>query len=210
MIFPCVCVICGKLLLKNNLCIDCKKKITMYYIPQIINVYNKHYDKRIHMFWYKGYIKNLLISYKFGDEPYLRDAFLEFITNNQKIIGIIKKYDIITSVPMTKNKIALRGYNQSAIIASKIARFTELEYKKKLILKVKNNKQQALLSEKERIENVNGVYAFNDKYDVRNKRVVIFDDIMTTGSTLNECSKVLKEKGAKEILVITIAKTNDD
>ena len=61
------------------------------------------------------------------------------------------------------------------------------------------------MKKEERMQNVKGIYQIQNKTMIQNKRIILFDDIYTTGSTVNECSKILKENGAKEILVITLA-----
>ena len=72
--------------------------------------------------------------------------------------------------------------------------------------KIKNTKPQSTLSQKQRKDNVKNVYKLVNKEKISNKKIIIFDDIYTTGSTVNEISKILKQNGAKEIIVLTIAK----
>lgn len=98
-----------------------------------------------------------------------------------------------------------RGYNQSELIAKEIARFLPSIIYKKVLKKVKKNKRQSELKKEERKENVKNVYEIQNKQIIQNKKIILFDDIYTTGNTVNECSKVLKENGATEILVLTLA-----
>ena len=114
-------------------------------------------------------------------------------------------YDIIGAVPIHKKRKDERGYNQSELIAKELAKsIPNLEYKK-ILTKTKNNKRQSELNKEERIQNVKDVYEIQNKPIIKNKKIVLFDDIYTTGNTVNECSRVLKENGAKEVLAITLA-----
>lgn len=133
-------------------------------------------------------------------------TFAKIILKNKKICDILKSYDIIVPVPIHRKRENVRGYNQSELIAKEIARkIEEIKYKKVLI-KIKNNKQQSSLEKKERIENVKNAYEIQKGQIIQNKKIVLFDDIYTTGNTVNECSRILKENGATEILVLSLAK----
>ncbi len=109
-------------------------------------------------------------------------------------------------MPIHKIRKKQRGYNQSALIAKDLAKNIEgLKYEN-VLKKTVNNKMQSSLSKKERIENVKNVYEVKAREIILNKRVILFDDIYTTGATANECKKVLKENGAKDVLILTLAK----
>lgn len=133
-------------------------------------------------------------------------TFAKIILKNEKIYRIIQTYDIIGAVPIHKKRKNDRGYNQSELIAKEIARnIKEIRYEN-ILKKVRNNNQQSLLKSYERKQNVSGVYEIQNKSIIENKKIILFDDIYTTGSTVNECSKILKTNNAKEILVLTLAK----
>ena len=209
-IFPQCCLICGKVS-KNIWCKECKNKIYKEAIfkeeistrKQDTYFFNKH----IYVFEYKNVIRNLILDYKFNDKSYLYKIFSEIITKNEKICGILKKYDIIIPVPIHKKRRKQRGYNQSELIAKEIAyNIKNLRYENSVLEKVKNVKPQSLLRKKQREQNVKNVYKIVKKEKIKDKKIILFDDIYTTGSTANECCKILKQNGAKEILVLTIAK----
>ena len=115
-------------------------------------------------------------------------------------------YDIISAVPIHKKRKKERGYNQSELIAREIAKNIPIIVYKNALKKIKNNKRQSDLSKEDRLDNVKNVYQIVNEEIIKDKRVVLFDDIYTTGSTLNECSRLLKQNGVKEILAITLAK----
>ena len=118
----------------------------------------------------------------------------------------IKKYDIIIPVPISKKRYKQRGYNQSAILAKDLARELKAEYLENILVKIKDNAAQSSLNQDEREANVQGAYKVVNKQKIFDKKILIIDDVFTTGATLNECSRVLKAAGAGNIGVFTIAK----
>ena len=155
---------------------------------------------------YQGNFRKEILEYKFFDKPYMYKTFAEIILNNEKIYQILKSYDIIISVPIHKKRKNSRGYNQSELIAKELAKNVKgLEYKR-VLKKTKNNTEQSSLNKKERINNVKNVYEIQNQGIILNKKVILFDDIYTTGNTTNECSRILKLNGAKEILVFSLAR----
>ena len=221
LIYPPACSICGKEG-KTYLCENCKNKLEQekIYVPKIEIVNG---IEHCYLFEYKGIIREKILQYKFGNKAYLANFFFEFFVKNEKVCGFLKKYDIIIPVPMSKKKIAKRGYNQSELIAKKIAKSTTnnlnfnilkgnavnnntLKLEKNILIKVKENKTQSTLNKIERMENVKNVYKIQNKQKIKQKKVLLFDDIYTTGATTTECIKVLKNAGAKEVGILTIAK----
>lgn len=207
-IFPPCCLICGKLAC-DIWCSQCKKEIYEKAIFKIENNKDKnlYFEKHLYIYIYKDKIRNLILDYKFNEKSYLYKIFSEIIIKNEKICGILKKYDIMIPVPIHKNRKKQRGYNQSELIARKIAnKIDGIEYKNNVLLKVLHNVPQSSLSKEERKQNVQNVYKIINKEKIKDKKIIIFDDIYTTGNTVNAIAKILKENGAKEIIILTIAK----
>lgn len=205
LIFPNVCGFCGKIN-KDFLCEDCEEKIDFMINQKIRFKLDKNFEKYLCIFPYEGEIREKILDYKFKDKSYIYKTFSKIILKSKKICFLLEKYDIITAVPIHKKRKAQRGYNQSELIAREIGkRINNLEYRKTL-KKDKNNVRQSSLNHNERKENVKNAYQIINKEIISNKKIVLFDDIYTTGSTVNECSRVLKENGAKEILILTLAK----
>ena len=148
----------------------------------------------------------MLLNYKFNDKPYIYNTFVNFLKKNEKIFIQIKKYDIIIPVPISKKRFKERGYNQSELIARKIAKYAGIKYANNVLIKTKNNIAQSLLEEQNRKENVKGVYKLNCSKKIKNKNILLIDDIYTTGSTVNECSKILKDADVNKIGIFTLAK----
>lgn len=148
----------------------------------------------------------MLINYKFNEKPYLNKIFSSLINKYQKNYLNFNFYDIIIPVPISKKRLKNRGYNQSLLYAKDISKENNIQLENKVIIKIKNNNAQSSLNKEEREQNVQGVYKVINSKKVKNKKILLLDDIYTTGSTLNECSKELIKAGASYIDVFTIAK----
>lgn len=205
-VFPPCCAICGKLNSKKC-CKDCEKRMNSQLNLNIENKAGYYFEKHMYLFRYKNEIRNLILDYKFRDKSYLYELFAKIITKNEKICGILEKYDIIIPVPIHKKRKKQRGYNQSELVARQISKnIANLQLENKAFIKIKNNKPQSTLNKKQRKQNVKNVYKLENKGKIENKNIVLFDDIYTTGNTANEIAKILKQNGANKILVLTIAK----
>lgn len=224
-----MCAFCGKLD-ENFLCENCRKEVEK--IEKLhIDKYNKekiYYNEHIYLFKYKDYIRTKILAYKFNDKPYYYKTFVKVLLNNKKVCEILKSYDIIIPVPIHNKRKKERGYNQTELIAKEIVRelrqkqqeIKQLENTKilknsnkleclNLLYKKVNTKPQSTLNKKQRIENANNVYELKNTIKLemlREKNILIFDDIYTTGSTVNECAKVIRQVKPNKIGVFTIAK----
>ena len=139
-------------------------------------------------------IKKVSANFKFNDKIYIYKAFVNFIIKNKKICRFLKNYDIIIPVPIHYRRKIKRGYNQSALIAKEISKnYNSIKYINDVLLKQKNNKPQSTKNKKEREKNVIGAYYIKNEYKIYNKKILLLDDIYTTGSTVNECAKALKQ-----------------
>lgn len=205
LIYPNVCGICGKLC-KEDLCKKCAIELSNIVQVKIDSYKNKNFEKHLYIFKYEGLIKEKLINFKFNEQAYIYKAFVNFLLKEEKVCRFIKRYDIIIPVPIHYKRKVTRGYNQSALIAKELAKSLNIEYYEKVLIKNKNNKPQSTKNKKERENNVIGAYYTKNQDKISEKRILLLDDIFTTGSTTNECCKMLKLAGAKNIDVMTIAK----
>ncbi len=208
-IYPNVCGFCNNIC-KESLCMQCEEKINKILLCNIDNYENednKFFNEHLYLFKYNDEIRKTILDYKFHDRAYLYKTFSKIIIKNKKICGFFKKYDIIIPVPIHKKRLNIRGYNQSELIAKEISKNnSNLALENKILIKTKNTNPQSTLTKEERIKNAQDVYILRNFERIRNKSIILFDDIYTTGSTVNECSKLLKLNGAKEIGILTLAK----
>ena len=183
------CSICSGLL-EAGKCIFCSER-------------KVYIDKNICCFDYEGAIKNLMAGYKFRGHKRISKVFSTLFINS---VVDMPKADIITWVPMTKKKVWKRGYNQSQVLAKELGKQYRLKY-----LKLLDESKEALVQRElniaERFFNILGRYTVLNKSRVLGKSIILIDDVFTTGATINECARVLKEAGAEKIFSITIARS---
>lgn len=203
--FPPICGMCGEIN-ENYICNNCYENIKKIK-KCVINEYNnRNFSKHLYIFKYEGIIRNKIIEYKFEDKGYLYKMFAKIILSDKKTCNFIKKYDVIIPVPISKKRKKKRGYNQSELVANELAQKLNQDIWTDIIIKKKDNKPQSELNKLERIKNVEDVYEINKPIVVKNKKVLLLDDIYTTGSTVNEIARKLKHNQTQEIGVITLAK----
>lgn len=202
-----MCGICGKLN-QNFLCQKCNNTLKNQAKFNVENFQKKekYFKELLYIFKYEGIIRKTILKYKFQEESYLYKTFVNFILKNQKFFEFIKSYDTIVPVPISKKRYKERGYNQSYLIAKEISKKTKLELQNRCIIKSKNVIEQSKLNKEEREKNIKGVYEIIDKENLQNKRIILVDDIYTTGNTVNECCRILQKAQPKSISVIVIAK----
>lgn len=202
---------CGRLY-GESICNRCIKRLEKELICKVhYKYYSGEFIKRIYLFRYKDDLRNIFLSYKFNEKNYLYDFFVEVILKNKDICCFLEKYDVIIPVPLYHKNLNKRGYNQCELVAKGIAKCIEkLEYRGDVLIKIKNILKQSSLTEEERKKNVINAYGIkdfeNNKLELQNKNILIFDDICTTGSTIKECIRILKKLEPKNIGVFTIFK----
>lgn len=114
---------------------------------------------------------------------------------------------LIIPIPLHYRRLNWRGFNQSEIIAQKIAEYFGWPFDSEILKRIKNPKPQAEINDKKtRLENVSGIFACQKPETVKGKRIFLIDDISTTGSTLDDCARALKISGAKEVIGFVMAR----
>lgn len=201
--FPVTCGLCGEKINERYTCRKCLNIIEYYHKRVAISINDESYcDKIISILPYKGIFKSRMLCYKFEGAKYIGITFAEMISI------IIKNENIeanaIVAVPISKARLKERGYNQSAIIAKNISKITKIPYKENVIIKTKNNLRQSELTLHERKINVKNAYSIKDIESIKNKKIILIDDIYTTGATLNECARILKKYGATKVIALTV------
>lgn len=209
-IYPQVCSICGKLS-TESLCNKCKTKLKKEFsfkTDDYDNDISKNFIKHHYFFKYEELIRSQILSLKFHEKPYIYKTIAYFLKNNKKSFENLKKYDIMIIVPISKKRQKERGYNQSELIAREISKIINVKIMPNILYKIKNTIPQSSLNKKQREENAKGAYKSINCQKIKDKKILLIDDIYTTGNTINECAKVLVQKGINrnQIGVLTLAK----
>jgi ComF family protein len=119
--------------------------------------------------------------------------------------GLWQKVDALVPVPLHPKRKKRRGFNQAQAIAEELEKIKGIQVAKGILVKVKNVPAQTSLEAEDREKNVIGAFRVSKKVHAKGKRLLLIDDVYTTGATIRECSRVLKKAGAKEVKAITIA-----
>lgn len=164
-----------------------------------------NYDRVYSVCYYKDKAKKSVLDLKNSNSSNSAEYFASILY--EKILAGDIKYDYIVPVPMSKSKKRKRGYNQAEEIAVKLSERTGIPVSDSFIYKIENESEQHSLNEKERSEYVKIIFFCNDKAEIKGKKVLLCDDVFTTGSTVSYCSYLLKKLGAEYIGVVVAAVT---
>jgi ComF family protein len=123
----------------------------------------------------------------------------------KKYLGTFRKADVIVPVPLHVTRLLRRGFNQADIIAKYMSKATGISVNDNILKRIRNTKSQQNKNTEERKENVHNAFAVTS--DITGLKILLVDDVITTGATISECSKVLKEHGASCVYCATIAST---
>jgi len=151
-------------------------------------------------FIYNGTIAKMILGLKYQSDGHVAETLAPFM----RVIIKPKQYDFVVPVPLAKSRERERGYNQATLLAREVFQ-DELEIKQ-VLEKKKKTTPQVKMSTEERIANQSGAYMVNNPKDVKGKRILVIDDVITSGATTNEITRVLKENGAKKVHVLAIAR----
>ncbi len=221
--FPATCCKCGKYTENQGLCSDCWSKIHWISEPlcQIcgkpfeidigINCTDCSYEKPIFdharaVFEYDDNSKSIILKFKHSDATFLGKQLAQWMYRVGETL--LKKADLIIPVPIHFFKRLKRKYNQTEILATYLAKLSEKTYEPRILRKNNPSRSQEGLTKLQRKENVKDSFEIDKKYAplLKEKTVVLVDDVLTTGATVNECARILKKHGAKSIFVLTIAR----
>ncbi|HCY19026.1 MAG TPA: amidophosphoribosyltransferase [Deltaproteobacteria bacterium] len=174
---------------EDHLCGTCIKKRRPFSIARSIGIYEGVLLEAVQRLKYNG--KTSLAR------PLAKLMTKEFSMNN---------YNLIVPVPLHKTRLKERGFNQSLLLARELSKLYNLPIDYLNLRKIRATDPQVNLKGKERIENMKGAFAVKNGAGFKNKKILLIDDVYTTGATVTECSKVLKKAGAKTIDVLTLAR----
>ncbi len=192
-----VCKYCGEILIKPGICKKCKKQKPKYKVLRSWGVF-------------QGPLREMIHTLKYQRNLGMGDYFAPILSQALETHGW--QIDIVIPVPLNKERLRERGYNQAEVLAKPLAVFINKSHKPKSISRIRNTQSQVGLSLKQRRQNVKGAF-MADASSFKGKQVLIIDDVATTGSTLDACTDALLKAGAESVFGLTLARaikvTND-
>ena len=186
------CPVCGRLIGKRVVCGTCME--------------DKRAFRRGHFgYYFEGRLRDAIHGFKFNGRIDAGRYLVSLLKT--KLDTIAEEIDCIVPIPVTEKRLMERGFNQSFIIGEEISKMTGKEIYPAVLVKTKRTKDQYALSRKERKKNISGVFTVKNSRQISGKRVLLVDDLFTTGYTAQEASRSLLKSSAKEVIFFALART---
>ena len=162
------------------------------------------FDRARAVLRYNGVARSLVLGFKHGDRTHAAPAFADWIGRGGE--ALLDGADMVTPVPLHRWRLFTRRYNQSGLLAREIAAAWGLDFSPDLLRRTRPTPSQGGLNRRERFLNVRGAFKLRAERTVEGRRVILVDDVMTTGTTANACARALKRAGAETVDVLTLAR----
>lgn len=225
--FPDRCIVCDRVLsfCADSICLcdDCKKRLTFLQnmktcekcgrpieddqsLCETCQTHQHGFIRGHAALLYTGQARDAILRFKFHHRRDYCRTFAALIYQRLKLYYEGTDFDLLVCVPLSEESMRKRGYNQSDLLAKEISRKMHLSYHKKAFKKIRETQKQSTLHYIERWENVHGAYALKaSQAHFRGKRILLIDDVLTTGATVDELSRLLKRAGAHSVVAAAIA-----
>ncbi|WP_316802115.1 ComF family protein [Pedobacter nototheniae] len=216
LLFPHLCNACGHPLVhsENQICIKC-----LYDLP--FTDYHIHAENRVArqlwgrvplhaamamLYFKKGAkVQNLIHNLKYNNKTEVGVILGNLLGERLKSSPIYRGVDLIIPVPLHPKKLRLRGYNQSTFIATGISQKLEISFSEAVLLRNIETESQTKKNRYTRYENMFEVFTLSNPQDILNKHILIVDDVITTGATLEACASILLKNGAAKVSIAALA-----
>lgn len=226
-ILPKRCLLCGKVISsEDSLCADCFDQIKFITAP-----YCRHCGRPLvghkddvqglccveclgrkspfrlcrSAIEYDDYSKKIILDFKFADHLENRKLLARWLYMAGRDIFDLGA-DLIIPVPLHFTRLIKRKYNQSAILANELALISHIDVDCRVLKKIRYTLPQVQCNGKQRVTNIKNAFDISKPEKIKGKRIILIDDVYTTGSTLKECAKVLLKAGAKSVDTLTVAR----
>lgn len=218
-VYPHHCAYCGRPLEDGYFCEECYKKLPFIEgntcsvcgcpVSEGMDVCYEcksssfYFYKNVSIFMYTSKFSDVVHKFKYHNGRYLAKPFGAFMAERLKKDNI--STDFIIPVPLHPRKEEERGYNQSGLLAKYIGRILDISVLNNVLVRDVYTQSQTKLKKESRRENMCGAFSVKNKEVIYGKTILLIDDIFTTGSTMNECSRVLLNNGAGGVYSATLA-----
>ena len=229
LVYPHRCLSCGKVVRgRAAFCMDCAPHVPLltdskrlckicsrpigegHFLCRDCLVRPRHFVCCFAAALYKGRLRRAIIRFKFRNQPHLYHGFSHLMLMCLAERKILPRFDFVIPAPLSKNRLAERGYNQAELLAGPVARGLKVPLATDVIYKTRETPPQSSLPYHKRLKNLKNAFRVPDKSRVQGKRILLIDDVLTSGATADEISKTLLRAGAKEVYVAVATVTQID
>lgn len=210
---PLICEGCaGKLLFTETKCPKCGSVVRLnddlLPVCDMCKIAGRYYDGALFAFDYYDSVKNAVHRYKLSRQLYVGEQFAFVLSRKLRDAGINRfNTDVILTVPSDKKRNAARGFDSAGNLGGAISKELHIRHIENGIVRTKDIQRQSSLSYAKRQENVRGAFKVSNPDFIRGKRILLVDDVITSGATVTEISRILKRAGAAYVFVAAAAKT---
>lgn len=209
MIYPRRCALCSRNLSglsEIGLCSRCFNVTKNSFTCIIHNPQNSAFFETAYAaFNYDGAIRKCIHSFKYKGRRDLAKPLAGFLIEAARNAPFPEKANLLIPVPLYKSRLTQRGYNQCELLAKEFSHCNGIKLSSGNLIRVKKGEHQVDLTKEERILNVNGLFKLKDNALIKGMDIILLDDIMTTGATMNECARVLVDGGASSVNALVLA-----
>lgn len=161
-------------------------------------------------FEYEGVIKEAIHLFKYKGKSAIAHELSLMAADQFKALFPDDSFDLVLNVPLHRKRLIDREFDQAWAIARELGRILSLEARNDLICRIKATPPQTSMAKQDRIKNVRGAFAAIKPSVIEGKNLLLVDDVMTTGATVNECAKALLKAGAADVSAFTLARSSQD
>ncbi len=180
----------------NRSCHKCRRLVALKWLYSL-GMYDEHYS-------------HLIKAFKYTPKPDLGKYLAKMLADRLREFPHLKAIDAVCAVPIHEGKESKRGFNQSEIIARIVATELELAYESGQLVQAEKNRDQIGLNLEERFRNVQGIYSTAEDFVLKDKAVLLIDDVTTSGATINSAASALLKAGSKSVAAATLAMALED
>jgi len=208
------CLSCGEYIKKSEfalvchnsgICIRCQERLPFMPVGTIVDGYGC-VDFTASVFYYISPVTNMISEFKYRHGVAYGEILASYMGDiAEAVIDEDYGFNMIVPVPLTEKRLHERGFNQAEILSQKVAEVTGLVHTVRALRKIKETKSQATLTDLERGTNLKGAFTA-ERSLVHGRRIIVVDDVLTTGNTLRECAVALKNAGAERVMGFTVAR----
>jgi ComF family protein len=152
-------------------------------------------------------MREVIHRFKYGGQTFLVKPLARMLIGPAKELTRLHRIDTIVPVPLHYKRLRQRGFNQASLLARGLGSLLQIPVDYSSLKRTRWTDPQIGLSRNQRAANVKGAFGLKATVKIKGRGILLLDDVLTTGETVNQCVRVLKDGGAREVVVLTVART---